>query len=91
VATYKVDDTFAWFLALWPMFWTIVLFAPPIVWLAAFALQIACIVADVKRVRAAGIASSMWVAIFWVPRHLFLRTRRLGKAMPFLSCGAPAF
>ena len=74
-----VDDTFAWLLAVWPLVYLVGFFVSPLVTLVGLALQITFAVLDVRRIRAAGVPISMWPAVLWVPRHLFVRTRRLGR------------
>lgn len=76
----KVDDSFAWFLAIWPILWSFVLLGPVLVWVAAAGLYIWCCVADVRRARASGGDVSMVLAILFTPIYLWLRPKALGKS-----------
>jgi hypothetical protein len=62
------------------MLWTVVLFAPPLVWIGALALNIWCCVADVRRARAGGGDVLMALAILFTPFYLFVRPKALGKS-----------
>ena len=84
----KVDNTFAWFLAFWPLLYAVTLLIHPLALLVAVVLMFVCITADVKRVRAAGGQISGWSAFLLIPVYLFQRSRRLGQnyAIPLVYC-----